>query len=158
MSMNRRDHHADPIEPRLDRARMPPSTLIGLPYRITPPPPAPAGTPRAAPASTGPPASPRRRHHPLGQLLLPLDQLVHPLLQRPGADQLADLHVLALPDPEGAVGRLLLHGRVPPAVDVHDMAGGGQVEPDAGRLERQQEQHRLAVLLEAVHEPVAGLL
>ena len=33
------------------------------------------------------------------------------------------------PDPECPVGRLVLDGRVPPAVDVHDVVGGGEGQP-----------------------------
>ncbi len=44
-----------------------------------------------------------------------------------------------LADAEGPVGRLVLHGRVPPAVEVEDVVGGRQVEARAARLERQQE-------------------
>src|SRR6266498_2233360 len=70
----------------------------------------------------------------LGERLLLLDQRVDPLLQRADADELADLHVLALADAEGAVGRLVLHGRVPPAVEVDQVVGGGAgpARPESG--------------------------
>ena len=40
------------------------------------------------------------------------------LLQRTGTDELVNLHVLPLPDTERAIRRLVLHGRIPPPVEV----------------------------------------
>jgi hypothetical protein len=74
-----------------------------------------------------------------GQAPFLLDHPVDALLQRAHADQLADLHVAALADPEHPVGGLVLNRRVPPAVEVDDVVGGGQVQPGPARLERQQE-------------------
>ena len=67
-------------------------------------------------------------HHPFGQVALGGDQLVDPVLERAGTDELAHQDVLALADAERPVGRLVLHGRVPPAVEMDHMVGGGQVE------------------------------
>ena len=44
------------------------------------------------------------------------------------------LHAARLADPVGAVGGLLLHGRVPPAVVVEDVLRRGEVQPRAARL------------------------
>ena len=44
-----------------------------------------------------------------------------------------------LADPVGAVGGLVLDRGVPPAVEVDDVVGAGQVEAGAARLEREQE-------------------
>ena len=41
----------------------------------------------------------------------------------PGAEELVHLHVPRLADAEGAVGGLVLHRRVPPAVEVEDVVG-----------------------------------
>ena len=40
---------------------------------------------------------------------------------------------LGLADPEGPVGGLVLDGGVPPAVEVDDVVGGGQVQAGAAR-------------------------
>jgi hypothetical protein len=50
------------------------------------------------------------------------------------ADELVHQHVLGLPDAEGAVGGLVLHRRVPPAVEVHHVRRGGQVQPEPPAL------------------------
>ena len=84
----------------------------------------------------------------LGQRLLLLDHRVDPLLQRADADELADLDVPPLADAERPVGGLVLHGRVPPPVDVDHVAGRGQVEAGAAGLQRQQEQGRLVEFAE----------
>src|SRR3954451_24660474 len=49
------------------------------------------------------------------------DEPVDALLERADADELAHLDVPPLADPEGPVGGLVLDGRIPPAVEVHDM-------------------------------------
>src|SRR5207245_10029680 len=54
----------------------------------------------------------------LRELALVLDHAVDPLLERAHADQLADLDPLALADPEGAGGCLVLAGGVARAVEV----------------------------------------
>ena len=64
-------------------------------------------------------------------------------------------HVALLPNAIGAVGRLVLDRRVPPAVEMHDMRGAGQIEPGAARLERQHEERRALVFLERLHELLA---
>ena len=88
---------------------------------------------------------------------LALDQLVELLLERAGADELVHLHVARLADAEGAVGGLVLHGRVPPAVEVEDVVGARQVEAGAAGLDGEDEQARrvAVVALEAVHQAVA---
>ena len=92
---------------------------------------------------------------PLGEVLLLRDQRVDPLLERADARQLAHLDVLALADPERPVGRLVLDRRVPPAVEVDDVVGGGQVQPGAAGLQRQHEQRRTAFGLEPADHLVA---
>ena len=60
----------------------------------------------------------------LGQLALRVEQLVDPLLERRRADEAVDEDVLVLAEAVGAVGRLLLDGGVPPAVEVEDVVRG----------------------------------
>ena len=72
----------------------------------------------------------------------------------PSASELVDLDGLVLADAVGAVGGLVLDGRVPPAVVVHDVGGAGEVESGARRLQRQQE-HRHLTALEAVDHLLA---
>src|SRR5665213_1637451 len=51
-----------------------------------------------------------------------------------------------LANPMRPVGSLVLDGRVPPAVVVHDVRGPRQVEPDTTDLQRQQQHRRFAGL------------
>ena len=62
-----------------------------------------------------------------------------------------------LSDAIGAIGCLVFDGGVPPAVEVHDVSGGSQVEPEATRLHGQHEEPHPWILLEAAHEPAALL-
>src|SRR5687767_2903853 len=57
-------------------------------------------------------------------------------------------NVVPLADAEGAVGGLVFDGGVPPAVEVDDVCGGGEVEPSAAGLEREDEERRAVVPLE----------
>ena len=41
------------------------------------------------------------------------------------------IELLESTDPEGPIGGLVLHGRVPPPVEMDDMVRGGEVEPGA---------------------------
>ena len=120
--------------PRLGCAREP--DRRGRRASLTPPPPpAAARTGRAAASfdssvsQPSPVADDLRRRPPC----LRLDHLVDLLLQRAGADELVDLHVARLADAEGAVGRLVLDRRVPPAVEVEDVvrapSGSGPCRP-----------------------------
>jgi hypothetical protein len=59
------------------------------------------------------------------------------------------LHVAVLTDAVGAVGRLGFDRRVPPEVEMDDVAGGGQVQPGAAGLEREQKDALGAVVLKA---------
>ncbi len=77
-----------------------------------------------------------------GQAQLSLDQLVERLLERAGAHEGVDLDVARLADAEGAIGGLILDGRVPPAVEVEDVVRPGQVQAGAARTKRQHEHGR----------------
>src|SRR6266545_2844736 len=72
-------------------------------------------------------------HHRRGQLLLPFDHLVDLLLHRSPAHELVHLHVACLPDAEGPVGGLILHCRVPPAIEMKHVAGPRQIQPRPSR-------------------------
>ena len=152
-AMKRCDHQVSPICPRWLRACSPPSTAIGLeagghqpsagrPERLADDGSRAARRHQSSPTASadraidlaeligrqlGDPAL-ARSDDPLGQGALRLDHGVDPLLERPPADELADLHVALLTDPEGPVGRLVLHRRVPPPVEVHDVGRRRQVE------------------------------
>ena len=60
--------------------------------------------------------------------------------------------VLLLADAEGAVGRLVLDRRVPPAIEVDDVRRRGQVEARAAGLEREHEERRPRLVLEGVDQ------
>jgi hypothetical protein len=70
----------------------------------------------------------------LGHLSLRLDQLVDSFLDCATADEFVHQHIAFLPDPKGTVGRLVLDGRIPPAVEVNDVRRGSQVEAGAAGL------------------------
>ena len=103
-------------------------------------------------SSSAPPSSRSCR-----QLPLRLDQLVDLLLDRAAAHELVHEHVLGLADAERAIGGLILHRRVPPAVEVDDVRRGGQIEAGAARLEREHEERHRLVLLELPHQRLALL-
>jgi len=63
-----------------------------------------------------------------------------------------DLHIAGLADAEGAVGGLVFHGGVPPAVEVENVVGAGEVEAHTPSLEGEDKQARGGgVILEAVY-------
>ncbi|MNP67554.1 hypothetical protein D3C76_1634010 [compost metagenome] len=78
------------------------------------------------------------------------------------------LHVLGLTHPVSPVRRLVLYGRIPPAVEVEHMIGSRQVKAYAACFERENEYIRLirpgrSALrrsrgLKLVNHTVAGLL
>ena len=73
----------------------------------------------------------------LRQLLLELDQRVDSLLDRATANEFVYEDIALLPDAEGAVGRLVFNGGVPPAVEMREVRGGGQIEARSASLEQQ---------------------
>src|SRR6266542_3626242 len=67
-----------------------------------------------------------------------------------------DLYVSLLADAEGAISGLILHRRVPPAIEVEHVAGLSEVETGAAGFERQHEQSRpMRLILEPRHHAVA---
>ena len=61
------------------------------------------------------------------------------LLDRPRRDEPIDRDRLALADAVGPVDRLRLGRRVPPGVEDEDVVGLGQRQPEAARLEADEE-------------------
>ena len=59
---------------------------------------------------------------------------------------------LLLADAEGAVGGLVLDGRVPPAVEVDHVRGRRQVQAGAAGLEREHEERRAVLALELLDQ------
>ena len=68
-----------------------------------------------------------------------------------------DEDVALLADAKGPVGRLVLHRRIPPTVEVDDMGSSGEVEPGAAGLEGKDEERRAVVALETLDHGLAGL-
>ena len=62
-----------------------------------------------------------------------------------------------LTDPVGAVGCLVLHGRVPPGIHVDDVIGGGQVQPESAGFQADEKQVAFTAL-EGGDTPVAFFL
>ena len=71
----------------------------------------------------------------IGELALRVNELIDPLLNRPAADELVHQDVPGLADAERAVGGLVLDSWVPPAIDMDDVRGGGEVEAGATGLQ-----------------------
>ena len=66
------------------------------------------------------------------------------------------LDIALLADAKGAVGGLILHRGIPPAVKVEDMAGAGQVEANATGFEREDKDWRtIGLLLKLFHHALA---
>ena len=82
----------------------------------------------------------------VGQRLLGLLQFHDLFLNGVLRDQPVHLYRVALTDAVGAVGGLILRGKVPPRVVVDDDIGGGQVETCAARPQRDQKDVCLATL------------
>ena len=93
----------------------------------------------------------------LRELALRFDELVDLLLYGSAAHEFVHQHVLRLADAKGAVGGLVLHRRIPPAVEMHDMRGGGQIEARAAGFERKHEEPHGFVFLKSAHQILALL-
>ena len=88
----------------------------------------------------------------LDEQALGFDQLVDFILDGAATDELVHEDVAELADAEGAVGRLILDGGVPPPVEVDDMRRGGEIEAGATGFEGQDEERRQVVFLELAHQ------
>ena len=71
----------------------------------------------------------------VGERFFAGDEFVDPLLDRPATDKFMNENISFLANAEGAIGGLVLNRWVPPTVEVDDMAGGGESESRAARLE-----------------------
>src|SRR5579884_4172170 len=60
---------------------------------------------------------------------LAVQHLVHVLLERAHGNQLMHLYVPSLSDPEGSIGCLLLHGGIPPTIEVEYVVCPGEINP-----------------------------
>jgi hypothetical protein len=56
-------------------------------------------------------------------------------LERSDPDEVVNVKVRILNDSRGADYRVIFDGRIPPAVEMEDMVGGGQVQPCPNGLE-----------------------
>ena len=61
-------------------------------------------------------------------------------------NEVVDGHFLLLPDTVGAVGSLLLDGRVPPRIQVNDVVGTGQVQSQSSGFQADKEQRAFSLL------------
>ena len=90
-------------------------------------------------------------------MTLLVDQGVDAFLDGAAADELVDQHVPLLADAERPVGRLVLDRRVPPAIEMDDVRGGGQVQAGPARLQREDEERGPVVALELIDDGLAAL-
>src|SRR5205823_9170646 len=78
----------------------------------------------------------------IGEALLARQQGVDPFLDGATTNKLVDQHIPLLSDAEGPVGRLILDGRVPPAIKMDDVRSGRQIQAAPARLERNHKKWR----------------
>src|SRR5687767_4917682 len=91
------------------------------------------------------------------QLALRLDHRIDFLLQGTATNELVNQNVLRLPHTERTVRCLVFDGRVPPAVEMHDVRCRGQVKPGAAGLQGKHEEAYRLILLKAAHQILALL-
>jgi len=77
--------------------------------------------------------------HVLDETLLGFDQLIDFILDGAATDKFMHEDIPGLPDPECAIGGLVLHRRIPPAIEMHHMRGGGEIQARTTGFERQDE-------------------
>ena len=70
-------------------------------------------------------------------------------------DQAVGDDLVFLADPVRAVDRLRFHRGVPPRVEEHDIARGGEIEAGTGGFQREQENGNRGIGLKLVHEVLA---
>ena len=88
----------------------------------------------------------------LSQRALGGDDVVDAFLQRAAADEFVDHHIALLTDAECAIRGLVFDGGIPPAVEMNDMGGGGEIEAGAAGFEREDKKGRAAVPLKGLHQ------
>ena len=77
------------------------------------------------------------------------------LLQSAAASEFMDRDVSFLANAECAVGRLIFHCRIPPAVKMNDMGSRREVETGAASLEGKHKKWRPTVALEGIDQFLA---
>ena len=83
----------------------------------------------------------------MGGGLFILDHGIDPFFERAGGHEFVDQDIAFLADPVGAVGGLVFDGGIPPAVEMDDVAGGGESEAGAaGFYDLESNLARLVVL------------
>ena len=87
----------------------------------------------------------------VGQLALSALQIENPFLHRVARDQPVCEDAPVLADAVRAVHGLRLGRRIPPRVEDEHVVGRGQIQPDASRLEADEEQPAGCVGLEPLH-------
>ena len=75
--------------------------------------------------------------------------------QRAGDDKFVHLDIAALPDPKGAIGCLIFHGRIPPAVEMEDMVGAGEIEASTTGAQTQDKDGGILGILKIHHHALA---
>ena len=60
--------------------------------------------------------------------------------------QVINSHTILLPDAIGTVGGLLFDGRIPPRVQMDDVIGSRQIQPQSASLQTDEEDGALALL------------
>ena len=71
----------------------------------------------------------------LGQRAFAGDDVVNAFFEGAATDEFVDHDVALLADAEGAVRGLVFDGRIPPAVEMNHVRGGGEVEAGAAGFE-----------------------
>src|SRR5262249_12990531 len=88
-----------------------------------------------------------------------LDHHIDALFQCSNTEELVHLYIAFLPNTKGSIGSLILHCRVPPAIEMEHVIGRREVEANAAGLQREDEEGRaVPVFLEALHHEIALFL
>src|SRR5579875_1220719 len=92
------------------------------------------------------------------QFFFLLNHGIDAFFQRADANEFVYLHVALLSNAESSISGLILHSGVPPAIKMEDVIGRREIEADAARLERENEEARTAfILLKALHHQITLL-
>ena len=78
------------------------------------------------------------------------DHGVDAFFHRAAADELVDQHIPFLANAKRSIRGLVLDRGIPPAIEVHHVRSGGQVQPAAPGLERDHKERRASVLLKLI--------
>ena len=91
----------------------------------------------------------------IGDRLFPSEHLVDLFFDRSAADKLVNQDVAFLADPKRAIRRLILHRRIPPAIEVDHVRSGCQVQPRPARFDGDHKEGRAVLLLELADQLLA---